>query len=102
MLSFGEFLNENFELKVNDVVQIEGKKYLVTKILEDGFEAEHYVVEGDYIEETDTITVKGEAMYVHKNVGTFKIFAMKGEYTMETKKDMSKNKASDAIKKIFA
>lgn len=101
MLSFGEFLNENFDLKVNDVVQIEGKKYLVTKILENGFEAEHYVIAGDYIEETDKIVVQGETMYVHKNVGTAKVFAMKGEYKINATTERSKDHASDAIKKIF-
>lgn len=101
MISFQEFLNENFDVKVNDVLQIKNKKYLVTKVTEDGFEAESYVVVGDYIEETETIKVKGEAMYIHKNIGSSKVFAMKDEFSIESHKDFAKDKASDLVKKIF-
>jgi hypothetical protein len=101
MLSFKDFLNENIEVKVNDVIQIKDKKYLVTKVTEDGFVAESYVVVGDYIEETETIDVKGSAMYIHKNIGSSKVFAMRDEFSMESSTDYSKDRASSLIKKIF-
>lgn len=101
MLTFQEFLTESFQPNINDVLQIEGKKYIVIKVLPNGFKAEHYVIVGDTVEETNTITVIGTAMYIHKNVGQAKVFAMSAGYESKVVDDFSKMPATEQMKKAM-
>ena len=101
MKTFDEFVNENFNMQKGDVFQANGKYYLVTKLIPNGFEAEHYTIEGDMVEETETIKVKGVASYVNKNVGSKKVFAMLNKSEFESTKDYSKTPATKEMKEAM-